>query len=191
MVLLGCESQSGSGSTPAQSASSGPRVSTMTTLPAATQPSSQQMPSARSPAEASLPKVDLPEPLAPPDERPLATSDQAITSVFDAYGFPPRAKLAHFCKRRLIEAGAIRTTLDAFTSSEPPAALVAFYEKRLTKRGMHTEANETSWRLPADSPAPTRTLTITKPTAEGRHRLWCPKPSVQTGSSLLLLTRVD
>lgn len=190
LMLLGCESESGSHSKQRRAAPASSQSSTAQAISEAPEPPPPRQQPAPGATEAPPAKVDLPESLVPPDQRPLAASDRGIAGVFDDYGFPPHAGLVHFCKRRLLEAGAIRTTLDGFESRDPPTKLVAFYESRLSKRGMSTEGPETSWRLPPDSPAPTRTLTITRASAERKHRLWCPKPSAEA-TSLVLLSHVD
>ncbi len=134
--------------------------------------------------------VELPDPLPPPASRELARGEPEVTRIFDAYGFPITSGLTHVCKRRVLEPDGTRLTYDTFTSGQTPAQLLAFYEKRLTSRGMTRDATGTIWNLPAGAAAPTRTLRIADLSAQGRHRA-CGQPPGAAAQAWLVLTRLD
>ena len=109
--------------------------------------------------------------------------------LFDSYGFPPFAKATHLCGKRVYEQGGGHLTWDAFSSIKSPKALVALYKRRLGKRGfVANKGTGGSWKLPADSPAPSRVLSIQSRKEPGPHRA-CDRVPAKGDRSVVILSR--
>jgi hypothetical protein len=130
----------------------------------------------------------MPEPLAPPNARPFATTRAEALEVFDSYGFPFYPSLSHYCKHRRYQAAGQRTTLDGFVSADSPESIARFYRERLGERGLESKGPTTSWRLPAGSPAPVRTLSIAPFGSETPSACPTPDPSAK---AVVTLERVE
>jgi hypothetical protein len=113
--------------------------------------------------------VRMPQALPPPSARPLASSVAQRRDVLGDYGFPAYGNLTHLCARRVYEPGGDHVTWDAFASTDSPQRIVTAYRKLLGERGLTTEEDSTSWKLPAESSSPNRILTILPPKAQGPH----------------------
>lgn len=107
-------------------------------------------------------KKDLPPTLSSPKERSANTT---VTDALSEYGFPVHESLKHLCGDRVLQPDG-KLYWDAFYSPRTPSELAASYEKRLGKSGRSSApGGGARWRLRE------RTLTITKPSAPGRHKI--------------------
>ena len=130
----------------------------------------------------------MPDPPAAPSGRDSAEGPDANREIFSGYGFPGYPDLTHLCGRRDLLPGGERLVWDAFSSGQTPVALVAHFKRYLSERGFSGEKSGGSWRLPPGSPAPQRTLSITPPSAIGKHK-GCPSPPAAEAKSVVILTR--
>jgi hypothetical protein len=133
--------------------------------------------------------VAMPQPPPPPEARPDASGPAAVRAIFDGYGFPVVAYVEPLCARRIAR-GAGTFTWDAFVSELSPAELIAAFKKRLGDTGFSVRGQGGTWRLPAGSPAPRRTIVVSAPGEPGPHDTCQDKPA-RGARSVLLLTRDD
>jgi hypothetical protein len=159
-------------------------------------PAAPPVASARPPEPEPEPnaKPEPPPPAAPePPEPPTARSAAAatgvtVTDVFDDYGFPAYTGLAHLCGGRDLLGGGEQSSWDVFSSSDAPEQVVAAYTRRLGQSGLEREAGASTWRLPAGSPAPDRSLRVVAPDRPGRHTSCATKPGADV-KSVVIVTR--
>lgn len=141
-------------------------------------------------ADIAVPRIAMPRRLDPPNARPLATTQADALEVFDSYGFPVYPSLTHYCKQRLYQAGGQRTTLDGFVSADSPEPIARFYRERLGERGLESKGPTTSWRLPAGSPAPVRTLSVAPIGLASNAPRACPTPD-PSAKTVVTLERAE
>lgn len=171
--------------TAAASASQTPASAPVAVASAATPPDSSP-PALTSGQVDELPLPDMPDPPPPPTARPDASGPEANLKIFDGYGFPVYSPLEHLCGRREIRPGGGNLTWDAFTSGDPPAALVQHYKQRLSERGFTSDGDGGAWLLPPGSAAPDRKLSIYRASHPGLHTACDKQPGPQARSIILI-----
>ncbi len=128
---------------------------------------------------------DMP-PIAPaPTERGKDPKTASIDAVMGSYGFPVHKSLKHLCAGRVMESGGGHVTWDAFTSTEPPSALLSAYTSRLGEKGYSDDKGGGTWRLPAGSKPPMRVLSILAAADGGPHRGCEEKPPADAKSVII------
>ncbi|MEZ4373035.1 MAG: hypothetical protein R3B07_19585 [Polyangiaceae bacterium] len=133
---------------------------------------------------------DMPVLPPAPTERGTDPKTASIDAVMGSYGFPVHKSLKHLCAGRVLESGGGGyTQWDAFTSTEAPGALLTSYTSRLGENGYKDDKSGGTWRLPAGSKSPTRTLSILAVTDGGQHRGCDEKPPADAKSVIIASRR--